>query len=130
MKLLHTLKRPGQIIALAIVLLFSSLPSQAAIVGTAEINRTIAGINVNAQTLQKERLWIQQQLVSNGVSKTDSVLRVSQLSDAQVRQVRNKYDEMPAGAGVVGIAVTVGIVLIVTDLLGLTDIFTFIRPIK
>lgn len=129
MKLLNAFRRPAQIIALAAVVLFSSLPSQAAMIGTAEINRSIAGINVDAQTLQQERLWIQQQLVSNGVNKADSVLRVSQLSDAQVRQVRDKFDEMPAGAGVVGVVVAVGIVLLVTDLIGLTDVYPFVRPL-
>ena len=130
MKLLKAFRRPAQIFALAAVVLFSSLPSQAAMIGTAEINRSIAGIDVDAQTLQQERLWIQQQLISNGVNKTDSVIRVSQLSDAQVRQVRHKFDEMPAGAGAFGVAVGVGIVLLVTDLIGLTDIFPFVRPMQ
>lgn len=130
MKLLNPLKRLCQSLALAIVMLFTSLPAQSAMIGTAEINRDIAGIGIDAQTLQQERLWIQQQLIANGVSKTDSVLRVSHLSDAQVHQVRHHFDEMPAGAGVAGVVITVGIVLLVTDLLGLTDIFPFVRPIK
>lgn len=129
MKLRQTMKKFVQASALAITLLLSSLPGQAAMVGTAQITRDIAGLSIDAQTLQQERLWIQQQLVSNGVSQADSTIRVSQLSDSQVHHVRHKFDEMPAGAGAVGIAIGVGIVLLVTDLIGLTDIFPFVRPI-
>ena len=129
MKLRQPAIQLSQIIALVATLLFSSLPAQAAMVGTAEITREIAGINIDASTLQQERLWIQKQLLSNGVSEADSVLRVSHLSDSQVHHVRHKFDEMPAGAGAVGIAVGIGIVLLVTDLIGLTDIFPFIRPV-
>jgi hypothetical protein len=130
MKIRQSFTQLGQVIALAIVLLFASLPGHAAMIGTAEITRDIAGISIDTQTLQKERFWIQQQLVSNGVSRSDSVIRVSQLSDSQVHHVRHKFDEMPAGAGVLGIAVTVGIVLLVTDLIGLTDVYPFVRPMK
>lgn len=130
MKLRQSFTQLGQVIALTIVILFTSLPGQAAMIGTAEITRDIAGISIDAQTLQKERLWIQQQLVANGVSQGDSAIRVSQLSDSQVHHVRHKFDEMPAGAGVVGAAIVVGIVLLVTDLIGLTDIFPFVRPVK
>jgi hypothetical protein len=118
----------GQVIALAIAVLFASLPAHAAMIGTAEITRDIVGISIDEKTLQKERLWIQQQLVSNGVSLSDSATRVSQLSDSQVHHVRHEFDEMPAGAGVVEVTIAVGIVLLVTDLIGLTDIFPFVRP--
>jgi hypothetical protein len=128
MKLRQPFTQLGQVIALAIVALFTSLPGQSAMIGTAEITRDIAGINIDAQTFQKERLWIQQQLISNGVSQGDSAIRVSQLSDSQVHHVRHKFDEMPAGAGVLGVAIGVGIVLLVTDLIGLTDIYPFVRP--
>ena len=130
MKLLKPFYRLGQAFALIAALLLVSLPGQAAMVGTAEINRDIAGISVDQTTLQKERLWIQQQLVANGVSEADSALRVSLLSDAQVRQVRQQFDEMPAGAGAAGIIVTAAIVLLVTDLIGLTDVYPFIRPVQ
>lgn len=122
--------RLGQAFALTAVLLFVSLPGQTAMVGTAEISRDIASINVDQTTLQQQRLWIQQQLVANGVSAADSAMRVSLLSDAQVRQVRQQFDEMPAGAGVAGIIVTAAIVILVTDLIGLTDVYPFIRPIQ
>ena len=39
-------------------------------------------------------------------------------------------DQLPAGAGVIGILFAVFIVLLVTDILGFTKIFPFTRPIK
>jgi hypothetical protein len=50
------------------------------------------------------------------------------LSDSQVVQIHQKIDEMPAGAGIGGVILVVFIVFVITDLMGATDIFPFIRP--
>ena len=130
MKLRNAFSQLVKATTLAVVLLFCSMPGHAAMIDTAEITRDIAGINLDAQTLQQDRLWIEQQLVLNGVDTADASLRVSQLSDAQVHHVRHQFDDMPAGAGVVGVVIIVGVALLVTDLLGLTDVFPGIRPIN
>jgi hypothetical protein len=55
---------------------------------------------------------------------------VSSLSDAQVQQIHQRIDEMPAGSGALGTVAFIFLVLVITDLTGLTDVFPFIRPVN
>ena len=106
-----------------------SLPAQAAMVGTAQMGSDLSAPIYGQKVMQQKRDWIQEQLEINGVSRDDSVLRVSSLSDSQVIQIYQRMDEMPAGADALGAALTVFIVLVITDVMGATDIFPFIRPV-
>ena len=107
-----------------------SLPAQAAMVGTAQMGDKLGSQDFAQDTMQQKRDWIQEQLEINGVSRTDSVLRVSSLSDSQVIQIHQRMDKMPAGGDALGVALAVFIVLVITDVMGATDIFPFIRPVK
>lgn len=70
---------------------------------------------------------IRQQLVALGVDPEAVQTRVASLSDEQVRQLHGKLKSLPAaGDGVIGALVFIFIVLLVTDILGLTDIFPFV----
>jgi hypothetical protein len=107
-----------------------SIPAQAAMVGNAQIVGDAGGQIFDQKTMQIKRDWIQTQLEKNGVSRADSVLRVSSMSDSQVIQIHRRMDEMPAGAGAAGAVLFVFVVLAITDLMGATDIFPFIRPME
>ena len=118
------------IVAFAAILLVS-LPGQAAMLGTAQIDSNLGGSPVFDQNIIKQdRQWIREQLLSKGVSSAETGKRVASLSDIQVRRIRQGFNEMPAGAGAAGTVALVFIVLIGTDLAGYTDIFPFIRPIE
>ena len=114
----------------AIGVISFSLPAQAAMVGTAQIVGEAGTQFYTPQVMQQKREWIQSQLEKNGVSRADSIFRVSSLSDNQVIQVHQRMDEMPAGAGAAGTVLFIFVVLAVTDLMGATDIFPFIRPME
>ncbi len=74
------------------------------------------------------RADVREQLVNQGVELNEVEARVAALSDQEVRQMAEQLDNMPAGAnGVVGALLTVFIILLVTDLLGLTHVFPFTR---
>ncbi|WP_198650011.1 PA2779 family protein [Zobellella maritima] len=74
------------------------------------------------------RADVREQLVAYGVSLPEVEARVAALSDQEVRQMAEQLDNMPAGANsVVGALLTVFIILLVTDLLGLTNVFPFTR---
>ena len=118
------------IIAVAATLLLS-LPGHAAMLGTAQIDSNLGGSLVFDQnTIAQERQWIRAQLQFHGVSETEVGMRVSSLSDNQVHQIRQKFDEMPAGAGAGGTILLIFLVFVATDLMGATDIFPFIRPLE
>jgi hypothetical protein len=107
-----------------------SMPAQAAMVATAQMGGVTDSQIFGQEVMQQKRDWIQTQLEVSGVSRADSVLRVSGLSDSQVIQVHQRMDEMPAGGDALGVALVVFIVLVITDVMGATDIFPFIRPVK
>ena len=130
MSIQKTFKSIAVSVLFAIGLMSISIPAQAAMVGTAQIVGDANGRIFDRETMQQKRDWIQTQLEQGGVSQVDSSLRVSSLSDNQVMQVHQRMQEMPAGAGAAGAALVVFLVLVVTDLMGATDIFPFIRPME
>jgi len=75
-----------------------------------------------------ERDDVRQQLVERGVDPEYAKQRIAALSDAQVNELKGNIDTLPAGSGVVGILIAVLLVLVILDVLGVTNIFTFINP--
>jgi hypothetical protein len=74
---------------------------------------------------------VQQQLTLLGVDPEEAARRVASLSDEEIQGIAGRLEEMPAGEGTVGIivgaVVIIFIILLVTDLLGLTDVFPFVK---
>ncbi|WP_252109273.1 MULTISPECIES: PA2779 family protein [unclassified Halomonas] len=74
------------------------------------------------------RADVQQALVSQGVDPVEVQARVAALSDSEAKEMAQRLDELPAGAsGVVGALFAVFIILLITDILGLTDVYPFTR---
>lgn len=74
---------------------------------------------------------IQMELIRRGVSIDEANQRVAALSDEEVRALSRQIDSLPAGGvDVLGVILIVFIVLLITDILGLTKVFSFTRPIK
>jgi hypothetical protein len=73
---------------------------------------------------------IQAALVSQGIDPQEAQARIDSLSDAEVNDIVDKLDQLPAG-GVLGtiliIAFLVFAIFVVTDIAGYTDIFPFIK---
>lgn len=53
--------------------------------------------------------------------------RVDALTDAEAQQLARQLDTMPAGGNALGVLLTVFLVLLITDLLGWTDVFPFTK---
>ncbi|NYT73913.1 PA2779 family protein [Halomonas sp. QX-2] len=73
------------------------------------------------------RADVQDQLLKQGVDLDEVEARVASLSDAEAQQMADQLEQLPAGAGVVGALFAVFIILLVTDILGLTDVYPFTR---
>ncbi|MBI3561701.1 MAG: PA2779 family protein [Gammaproteobacteria bacterium] len=70
---------------------------------------------------------VRELLVSRGVDPQQAKERVASMTDNEVVGIANKIDTMPAGGDVLGLLLLIFLVLIVTDILGITDVFTFIK---
>lgn len=67
---------------------------------------------------------VARQLASLGVDAEDARRRVASLSDAELAQLDGRLEALEAGGSVVGIIGAVFIVLLVLELLGVTNVFT------
>lgn len=107
-------------------------PAGAALIGTEQVIQTQTAkanrIRVE-QFLQRED--VRRQIEALGVDGDEAAARVASLSDAEVEMIAGKIDQLPAGQGVIEtIVIAAGIVfivLLITDLAGITDVFGFIR---
>ena len=80
-----------------------------------------------------ERSDVRAQLESLGVNPADAKARVAAMSDAEAAQLAARLDRLPAagdGGAIIGAAVLIFLVLLLTDILGFTHVFPFTKPIK
>ena len=71
---------------------------------------------------------IRAELVKLGVDANQAQARVDSLSDQEATLAAERLQQLPAGGdGIVGAIVFVFLVLLLTDLLGLTDVFPFVK---
>ena len=77
-----------------------------------------------------ERDDIQQQMIAMGVNPAAAKARVANMTDMEIAQLNQQLDAMPAGAGAVGIILFLFVLFVITDLLGATDIFPFVKNIN
>lgn len=77
---------------------------------------------------------IEKYLIAQGIDPVEVKSRIDSLTDAEAIALADQIEELPAGGGAVGIiigaALIVFLVLLVTDILGYTDIFPFVEAQK
>jgi hypothetical protein len=114
-----------QLTATLVLICFTGT-SQAAMIATPTDRSQLLGV--------LERVEVQAQLQAHGVSVEQAKARVVALSDAEATQLAAQIDSLPAdgdGVGaVLGVALIVFLVLLLTDILGFTKVFPFTKPIK
>jgi hypothetical protein len=74
-----------------------------------------------------ERDEVRQQLLARGVDAAQVQARLDALSESELQQLAAQVDQLPAGGDALGLAVFVFLVLLLTDILGYTDIFPFVK---
>jgi uncharacterized phage infection (PIP) family protein YhgE len=113
-------------------LLFASFgQAQAAMISNSQLINQAQQSNEKTTLLQTiRRADVQSQLLSMGVNTADIEKRVDQMTQAEVAQLNQQIDQLPAGSGVLGIVVLIFIVFVITDVIGATDIFPFIHPVR
>jgi hypothetical protein len=74
---------------------------------------------------------MREQMTLLGVDPDEAMTRVNNLSDSEIQKIAGQITTLPAGGDalstIVGAAVTIFIVLLITDLLCLTSFFSFTK---
>jgi hypothetical protein len=77
---------------------------------------------------------IRRSLISHGIDPNEAKARVDSLSDSEAIAVADRIENLPAGGGAIGVivgaALIVFLVLLITDILGYTDVFPFVKAQK
>lgn len=131
------LRSRSRVIALPLIalMLAYAMPAgvaHAALVGTDQVIAR-ADIEANRALLAAfiARDDVRHEIERMGVDPAEASARVNGLSDAEVQKIAARMDAIPAGQGafeaILGAAVLIFLVLLVTDLLGLTDVFPFVK---
>jgi hypothetical protein len=124
-------------LSIAAALFISCVPvgaAQAGLVTTEQLLEQTAAAGERerlAAVLQRDD--VRRQIEALGVDRDEAMARLASLSDAEVREIAGRIDELPAGqsflAGVLIVAGAVLIALVILDLVGVTDVFAFINPV-
>ena len=134
---MHSLRQRRKSIAILVIVALStfsiiSTPAHAVMINTAEI------LKQNQHNLARKRInmfldrsEVQKHLVAWGVNPEEAQARVDSLTDQEIEKIAARIDQLPAGGGdlgtIVGAALIIFIVLLLTDILGLTDVFSFVK---
>jgi hypothetical protein len=105
-----------------------ALPAQATMLST---DAALASTERDRLASALAREDVRAQLQAFGVGAADLQLRIDALSDDEVARLAGRLNDLPAGGnGIVGAIVFIFVLLLVTDILGLTKIFPFTRPVR
>ena len=107
--------------------------AQAALVSSEQVAQS-AGIANAEQDRQRiyaalSREDVRNELVKRGVDPMQVEQRVAALTDEEASAMADQIEKAPAG-GIIGAIVLIFLVLLVTDILGLTKVFPFTRSAR
>ena len=127
-------KAVALVVVPALLICTTAQTTRAAMVATERVLQASAEAQAGARERLRsflDRADVREVMENWGVDPAEAHARVDALSDSEAASIAGKLDGMPAGGSAVGIIVgallLIFIVLLITDLLGLTDVFPFIR---
>lgn len=128
---MHFLRRPTAALLSILLALMPMLPAQAAMIG----NEQVVNQSLSVQTRDSLRQLFEQdtarqQLQAWGVSPDQINTRINSLTDAELARINQQAGDLNAGGNILGILLVIFIVFVITDVIGATDIFPFIHPVR
>jgi len=131
----HVRWKRSAIAVMASGLLFVTFPaaSYAGLIGTAEMLAADARVSAVTSVRASQQAAIRSalarddvraQMLAMGVSPAEVEQRLDALTDAELAQLSAEMDRLPAGAGVLEVIGVVFVVLLILELLHVTNIFT------
>ena len=134
MKRIRRIVKPSSLF-LAILMITVFIPNQTALAKIISTETVIdagraheARMYVNSVLARED---VMASLISQGIDMTEAKARLDNLTDSEIVSLADQIEKAPAGGGAIGIivgaAVVIVIVLVITDILGFTDVFSFIN---
>jgi len=118
----------NQMVIICILLFSVQSAASAAMVSTPElIEQHVVETNKQQVMALLKQDHVQTKLIELGVNPADALQRAENMTTEEIQQLALQMDQLPAGSGVVGTVAFVFLVLLVTDILGFTDIFPFVK---
>lgn len=115
----------------ALVFLGFTQSVQAAMISTEQVVSVAAAQQNRAKIAATiARPDVQAELQKMGISTDEAQARVAALTDAETVSIAHRVDSLPAGGDVVGALIFIFVLLLVTDILGLTKVFPFTKSIR
>lgn len=143
---MRTFRNHARLIALPTAALMALLSTpvgtvQAAMVSTEQVFEHAYPDVANADVSARDRVMsflkrqdVRDEMRKLGVDPDEAMARVNALSDSEIQRLAGRLDQLPAGGSavgaIVGAAVFVFVVLLVTDLLCFTKVFPFTKCIN
>lgn len=123
----------GVISRILLLAFFSlSLPSHASMMSAADTMPSIQQTSERAKVMQfLAREDVVKTIAQQGVDVAVVRQRVAAMNDDEINQLSGQIDQLPAaGSDILGVAVFIFVLLLITDILGLTKIFPFTRSVR
>jgi hypothetical protein len=132
LRMIHPLKKiVAHTLVTALVLVGFTQSVQAALISTEQVVTVSAAQQNRAKIAATfERPEVQAELWKMGISTEQAQARVAALTDTETVSIARQVDSLPAGGDVVGALVFIFVLLLITDILGLTKVFPFTRSAR
>lgn len=122
------MKLTSQVLTICFLLVSFQHAALAGIVSTSDmVDTQVAQLDKAKIEALLSQQNVQSQLIAMGVDPADARQRLANMSDEEIQVFSAKMDQLPAGSGVVGTLALIFIILLITDLLGFTDVFPFVK---
>ncbi len=111
------------------------VPAQARMMSTDDVlAQHSVGSDRERVTAFLQREDVRQQMSAMGVSADEATQRVAALSDQEIARIAGQIPDQPAGGDalgvIIGAALLIFIVLLITDIAGLTKVFPWTRSVR
>ena len=126
----HLSRAMGFLFALLLTLLPAS-PLMAGMLDTgALLHAATADAERTALVQRLDAPDVRDALTRMGVDPVDAEARVARLTEAEIADLNARLDQLPAGAGALEVVLIVFLIFVITDAIGLTNIFAFVHSAR
>lgn len=126
-----TFKRSATAVVMSGFMVWTGVMATTASAGVISTDRMVAEYAIDENRAEMKVALsqdnVRDRLIELGVSPADVEARIDALTPTELAMLQEKMDQLPAGAGAVGLLALVVLIFFITDILGITDIFPFVN---